>query len=86
MLVSIKTGIILVVILFGLPFVRRANLTPFIPANTGEWGHFGVSGILAASGIIFFAFIGFETVSVAALEARNPRRDIPIGLLITTDL
>ena len=80
-LVSIKTAIILVVILFGLPLVRRANLTPFIPANTGEWGHFGVSGILAASGMIFFAFIGFESVSVAALEARNPRRDVPVGIL-----
>jgi basic amino acid/polyamine antiporter, APA family len=80
-LVSIKVGIILLVILFGLPFVRRDHLTPFIPANTGEWGHFGISGVLAASGMIFFAFIGFETVSVAALEARNPRRDIPIGIL-----
>jgi APA family basic amino acid/polyamine antiporter len=54
---------------------------PFIPPNTGEWGHFGASGILAASGMIFFAFIGFESVSVAAQEARNPRRDIPIGIL-----
>src|SRR5437588_1125382 len=80
-LVAIKTGIIVVVILFGLPHVRRANLVPFIPLNTGEWGHFGVSGILAASGMIFFAFIGFESVSVAAQEARNPRRDIPIGIL-----
>jgi basic amino acid/polyamine antiporter, APA family len=80
-LVAIKTGIIVVVILFGLPFVRRANITPFIPPNTGDWGHFGVSGILAASGLIFFSFIGFETVSVAAQEARDPRRDIPIGIL-----
>lgn len=80
-LVGIKTGIIVLVILFGLSHVRRANLMPFIPPNTGEWGHFGLSGILAASGMIFFAFIGFESVSVAAQEARNPRRDIPIGIL-----
>ena len=80
-LVGIKTGIIALVIFFGLPFVRRSNLTPFIPPNTGEWGHFGISGIFAASGMIFFAFIGFEAVSVAATEARNPRRDIPIGIL-----
>jgi APA family basic amino acid/polyamine antiporter len=80
-LVAIKTGIIVLVILFGLPFVSRDHLTPFIPPNTGEWGHFGVSGILTASGMIFFAFIGFESVSVAAQEARNPRRDIPIGIL-----
>jgi len=80
-MVLIKTGIVLLVILFGLPYVSSANLTPFVPANTGTWGHFGVSGILAASGLIYFAYIGFETVSVAAQEARNPRRDIPIGIL-----
>ncbi len=80
-LVAIKTVIIVLLILFGLPFVTRTHLTPFIPANSGEWGHFGVSGILAASGMIFFAFIGFESVSVAAQEAQNPRRDIPVGIL-----
>jgi APA family basic amino acid/polyamine antiporter len=80
-MVLIKTGIVLLVILFGLPYVSGANLTPFIPPNSGEWGHFGASGILAASGLIYFAYIGFETVSVAAQEARNPRRDIPIGIL-----
>jgi APA family basic amino acid/polyamine antiporter len=56
-------------------------LTPFIPPNDGTWGHFGASGILAASGLIYFAYIGFESVSVAAQEARDPRRDIPIGIL-----
>ncbi len=80
-LVAIKTGIILLVIIFGLPHVSRANLTPFVPSNTGQWGHFGLSGVLAASGLIFFAFIGFESVSVAAQEARDPRRDLPIGIL-----
>lgn len=80
-LVAIKTGIILLVIIFGLPHVSGANLTPLVPPNTGQWGHFGVSGILAASGLIFFAFIGFESVSVAAQEARDPRRDLPIGIL-----
>jgi APA family basic amino acid/polyamine antiporter len=80
-MVAIKTGVVLLVILFGLPYVSRANLTPFVPPNAGEWGKFGVSGILAASGMIYFAYIGFESVSVAAQEARNPRRDIPIGIL-----
>lgn len=80
-LVAIKTAIILLVIVFGLPHVSGANLTPFVPPNTGQWGHFGFSGILAASGLIFFAFIGFESVSVAAQEARDPRRDLPIGIL-----
>ena len=80
-MVAIKIGILILVILFGLPYVRRANMTPFLPPNSGEWGHFGFSGIIAASGLIFFAYIGFESVSVAASEARNPRRDIPIGIL-----
>jgi APA family basic amino acid/polyamine antiporter len=81
LMVAIKTGIVLLVILFGLPHVSSANMTPFLPANDGTWGHFGVSGILAASGLIYFAYIGFESVSVAAQEARDPRRDIPIGIL-----
>jgi basic amino acid/polyamine antiporter, APA family len=81
LMVLIKVGVVLLVIGFGLSYVRLENLTPFIPANNGHWGHFGVSGILAASGIIFFSFIGFESVSVAAQEAKNPRRDLPIGIL-----
>ena len=80
-MVLIKTGIILLVILFGLPFVQPDNLTPFIPPNEGEFGHFGWSGILAASGMVFFAYIGFDAVSVAAQEAKNPQRDMPIGIL-----
>jgi len=81
LMVLIKVGIVLLVILFGLPYVHSANLHPFIPPNEGEWGKFGVSGILAASGMIFFAYIGFEAVSVAAQEAKNPKRDVPIGIL-----
>jgi basic amino acid/polyamine antiporter, APA family len=80
-MVVIKIVIVILVILFGLPYVGRTNLTPFVPPNTGVWGHFGTSGILAASGTIYFAYIGFESVSVAAQEARDPRRDIPIGIL-----
>jgi APA family basic amino acid/polyamine antiporter len=81
LMVAIKCGVVLLVIGFGLGYVRIEHLTPFIPANTGHWGHFGVSGVLAASGIIFFSFVGFESVSVAAQEAKNPRRDLPIGIL-----
>ena len=81
LMVMIKTGIVILVIIFGLPYVHTSNLHPFIPPNTGTFGHFGVSGILAASGMIFFAYIGFEAVSVAAQEAKNPRRDLPIGIL-----
>lgn len=78
-MVLVKVGIVLLVILFGLPFVKAANLHPFIPPEHN--GEFGVVGILKASGIAFFAFIGFEAVSVAAQEAKNPKRDLPIGIL-----
>lgn len=80
-MVILKVAIIAVVILFGLPYLQPANFEPFIPPNTGSWGHYGWSGILAASGTLFFAYIGFEAVSVAAQEARNPERDLPISIL-----
>lgn len=80
-MVAIKLCIVVLVIAAGLPHVVAVNETPFIPANAGVWGHFGWSGVLRATGVIFFAYIGFDAVSVAAQEARNPQRDIPIGIL-----
>ncbi len=80
-MVVLKVGIVAVVIAFGLPYVHMSNLHPFIPPNTGVWGHFGPSGVLAASGTVFFAYVGFETVSVAAQETRNPERDVSISIL-----
>jgi APA family basic amino acid/polyamine antiporter len=80
-MVAIKLAIVVLVIAFGLPLIKSANLTPFVPPNTGTWGEFGWSGVFRATGVIFFAYIGFDAVSVAAQEARNPRRDIPIGIL-----
>ncbi|HEY3777523.1 MAG TPA: amino acid permease [Rhizomicrobium sp.] len=80
-MVAIKVTVVVLVIAFGLSFVRAGNLQPFIPPNQGAFGKFGFTGILAASSIAFFAYIGFEAVSVAAQEARNPRRDLPIGIL-----
>ncbi len=81
LMVAVKVSIVVAVIAFGLSYVHTSNLTPFIPPNQGQFGKFGISGILAASSIAFFAYIGFEAVSVAAQEARNPRRDLPIGIL-----
>lgn len=81
LMVAIKLSIVVLVIAAGIPFVVHANQTPFIPQNTGTWGHFGWSGVLRATGVIFFAYIGFDAVSVAAQEARNPQRDMPIGIL-----
>src|SRR5215831_3717647 len=80
-MVIIKLTIVVLVIAFGLPLIKSVNLTPFVPTNTGTWGEFGWSGVFRATGVIFFAYIGFDAVSVAAQEARNPQRDMPIGIL-----
>ncbi len=79
--VYVKVAIVLLVIGFGFFYVDTANWRPFIPANTGEFGHFGWSGILRGAGVIFFAYIGFDAVSTAAQEAKNPQRDLPRGIL-----
>ncbi|MBV8938665.1 MAG: amino acid permease, partial [Alphaproteobacteria bacterium] len=62
-------------------YIVPANWHPFVPQNAGEYGHFGWSGILRGAGYIFFAYVGFEAVSTAAQEAKNPQRDVPIGIL-----
>ncbi len=80
-IVAIKVGIVVLVIGFGAFYVTADNWSPFIPENTGTWGTFGWSGIIRASGIIFFAYIGFDAVSTAAQEAKNPQRDVPFGIL-----
>ena len=68
---------------FGVKYVNTANWHPFIPPNTGEFGQFGWSGVLRGAGVIFFAFIGFDAVSTAAQEAKNPQRDMPRGIMIS---
>jgi len=80
-IVILKIAIVLLVIGFGFAYVNRANWHPFLPANTGEYGHFGWSGVLRGAGVVFFAYIGFDAVSTAAQEAKNPQRDMPIGIL-----
>jgi basic amino acid/polyamine antiporter, APA family len=81
LMVLVKLALVLLVIGFGLSYVNLDNVTPLIPPNQGEFGQFGWSGVLRASGVVFFAYIGFDAVSVAAQEARNPQRDMPIGIL-----
>jgi APA family basic amino acid/polyamine antiporter len=80
-IVLLKVTVILLFIGFGFAYVKLGNWTPFIPDNTGHSGFFGWSGIFRASGVIFFAYIGFDAVSTAAQEAKNPQRDMPIGIL-----
>lgn len=80
-IVIIKVGVILLFIGFGAFYVSAQNWTPFVPPNTGQFGHFGWSGIMRGAGVIFFAYIGFDAVSTTAQEARNPQKDMPIGIL-----
>src|SRR6202044_1686928 len=77
----LKVSIVILVIFVGYSYINGANHTPFIPPNTGEFGHFGMSGVMRAAGNIFFAYIGFDAVSTAAQEAKNPKRDMPIGII-----
>lgn len=79
-IVAIKVIVILLFIAFGISHVNMENLTPFIPENQGG-DKYGYPGVLRAAGIIFFAYIGFEAVSTAAQEAKNPKRDVPIGII-----
>jgi APA family basic amino acid/polyamine antiporter len=80
-IVIVKLAIVLLVIGFGFMYVNQANWHPFIPPNTGEYGHYGWSGIVRGAAVVFFAYIGFDAVSTAAQEAKNPQRDMPIGIL-----
>ncbi len=80
-IVILKVTIIMLIVFYGLTKLNPDNWKPFIPPNTGEWGTFGVSGILRGAGLVFFAYIGFDAVSTAAQEARNPQKDMPIGIL-----
>ncbi|HEV7838194.1 MAG TPA: amino acid permease [Gemmatimonadaceae bacterium] len=82
-IVIIKVAVLALFVIVGARYVDTANLHPFIPPNTGEFGSFGWSGILRGAGIIFFAYIGFDAVSTASQEAKNPGRDIPIGILVS---
>ncbi|MBI1786812.1 MAG: amino acid permease, partial [Acidobacteria bacterium] len=80
-IVVIKLTVVVVFIGLGWMYINRANYTPFIPANEGVFGKFGFSGIMAGAGTIFFAYIGFDAVSTAAQEAKNPQKDMPIGII-----
>ncbi len=82
-IVGLKVAVVLVFILLGWGYINYDNYSPYIPANTGEFGSFGMSGIVRAAAIVFFAYIGFDAVSTAAQEAKNPKRDMPIGILVS---
>ena len=80
-IVFVKTAVVLLFIAFASSFVNTQNWEPFVPPNQGPFGAFGVSGILQGAAMVFFAYIGFDAVSTAAQETKNPQRDLPIGIL-----
>jgi APA family basic amino acid/polyamine antiporter len=80
-IVALKVTVVLVFIFLGWRYINPDNYVPYVPANTGTFGEFGFSGIIRAAGIVFFAYIGFDAVSTAAQESKNPKRDMPIGIL-----
>jgi basic amino acid/polyamine antiporter, APA family len=81
LIVFVKVAVVLLFIIGAAKAINSANWHPFIPPNDGSSGHFGWSGIMTGAGIVFFAYIGFDAVSTAAQEAKNPQRDMPIGII-----
>ena len=83
LIVFLKIAVILIFVVLGWKFIQTDNYVPYIPANTGKLGEFGISGILRGAAIVFFAFLGFDAVSTAAQETKNPQRNMPIGILVS---
>ena len=82
-IVFLKIAVILIFVVLGWQFIQAENYTPYIPENTGKLGEYGFSGILRGAAVVFFAFLGFDAVSTAAQETKNPKRDMPIGILVS---
>lgn len=80
-IVALKVTVVLIFIFLGWQYINNDNYVPYIPENTGTFGEFGFSGVIRAAAIVFFAYIGFDAVSTAAQEAKNPKRDMPWGIL-----
>lgn len=82
-IVALKIGVILIFVILGWKFINTDNLVPYIPQNTGVIGEYGFSGVLRGAAIVFFAFLGFDAVSTAAQETENPKRNMPIGIIVS---
>lgn len=80
-IVGLKVAVVIIFIILGWKYINESNYVPYIPDNTGKFGEYGFSGIIRAAAIVFFAYIGFDAVSTAAQEAKNPKKDMPIGIL-----
>lgn len=82
-IVTLKVAVVLIFIALGWQYIHPENYHPYVPPNLGKFGEYGFSGIIRAAAIVFFAYIGFDAVSTAAQEAKNPKRDMPIGILLS---
>lgn len=82
-MVFLKMTILILFVIVGAFAISADNWSPFVPSNEGGFGDYGVSGVIRAAGLVFFAYVGFDAVSTAAAEARNPQRTVPIGLIAT---
>src|SRR5881398_523307 len=80
-IVFVKVAVVLLFIFGAAHAINPANWHPFIPPNTGIRENFGWSGVVSGAGVVFFAYIGFDAVSTAAQDAKNPQRDMPIGII-----
>jgi APA family basic amino acid/polyamine antiporter len=81
LMVVIKVAIIVLFIVVGVSFIDTSLWQPYLPANDGQFGHFGFSGVMQGAAIIYFAYIGFDTAATTAQEARNPQKDVPAGII-----
>jgi APA family basic amino acid/polyamine antiporter len=79
--VVVKVAVVLMVIGAGAVFFEAGHFTPFVPENTGVFGEYGLSGVFRGAAVIFFAYIGFDAVSTSAQEAKDPQRDMPVGII-----
>ena len=80
-IVFIKIGVVVSFIVAGIRYINPANWSPFVPPNAGKFEQFGWTGVLTGAGVVFFAYIGFDAVSTAAQEAKNPQKDMPRAIL-----
>ena len=80
-IVFLKITVVITFIVLGWKYIRSENYVPYIPENKGEWGVFGFSGVVRGAAIVFFAFLGFDAVSTAAQETKNPKKHMPVGIL-----
>ncbi|KAG0258179.1 Cationic amino acid transporter-1 [Mortierella polycephala] len=82
-LVAFKIIVLVIMIFAMVPFINRDNYSPYVPPNTGTYGQYGVSGVLQGASSVFFAYIGFDSVSTTAQEAKEPQVNLPVGIMMT---